>query len=670
MPVQSEISERLDLLRQEISAHAHRYYILDAPIISDGEYDRLFQELLTLEEQYPALVTPDSPSNRVGAPPLSAFDSVAHRVPMLSLENIFSEQNLQDFEERLLRYLKTTDHPDYMAEPKLDGLAVELIYEDGLLTVGSTRGDGKIGEEITANLKTIPTIPLRLNLPEPPVRLEVRGEVYISLQGFRRLNEQRTKDQQPLFANPRNAAAGSLRQLDSTITAGRPLDFFAYGISEAAELPCRTQAEILTYLGRAGFKMNPQTKNCRTLSEVASHFNHLSAIRPTLAHEIDGMVIKVNNLDLQQRLGAKARSPRWAVAWKFAATQVTTRLLSVTFGIGRTGAITPVAILEPVEVNGVTVSRATLHNEDEILRKDLRINDMVLVQRAGDVIPEVVKPIQELRTGEEQPITMPTTCPECGDSLERKEAEAALRCLNLHCPAQKMRLLAHFAGKAGLDIEGFGIRAVEQLYQEGLISAPHDLFLLRQEQLAVLPGWGEKSASKALNALHKCKQTTLTRLISALGIRHIGEVTAQLLEDRFLTLDRLMAASADELAEIEGIGPQAGRSLTEYFANQGYQEMIAQLQASGVTIRPSKPSGALLPLVGKVFLFTGTLTSLSRSEAKARVKELGGQVASGISRKVTHLICGEKPGSKVDQAHHLGLAILSEDDFKMIVKND
>ncbi|MDF1577750.1 MAG: NAD-dependent DNA ligase LigA [Desulfobulbales bacterium] len=665
---QATAQRRLEELRREINRHDYLYYVLDNPEISDGEYDRLFRELLVLEEKFPELVTEDSPSMRVGGAVLAGFDTVEHRIPMLSLENAFTDQDLLDFEKRVIRYLHRDVEISYMAEPKLDGLAVELVYENGLLTIGSTRGDGRTGENITANLKTIQTIPLRLRGGKLPDRLEVRGEVFISIEGFRALNEQRLQNGENIFANPRNAAAGSLRQLDSKITAGRPLDFFAYGVGDPFALQVENHEQVLDILRERGFKVNELTRLCPDIRAAIDHFNFLADKRHGLEYEIDGMVVKVNSLDLQERLGSKARSPRWAVACKFPALQATTRLLDVEFNVGRTGAITPVALLDPVNVGGVRVSRATLHNEDEIIRKDLRIDDQVLVQRAGDVIPEVVKPIKEKRTGNEKPIAMPSRCPKCKSELVRKSGEAALRCVNIQCPAQRLRALIHFAGKSGLDIEGFGVRVLEQLFERNLVRSIPDLFELRREDLAELPGWGEKSAAKAVVALAKSKNPTLARLITALGIRYVGEVSAQLLESSYPSLDSLVKAERKDLEEIEGVGPQVAAGLVEFFANPSNREILTKLQNSGLRIKTAAPQDrAAQPLAGKVFLFTGALRSFSRSEAKNRVKSLGGRVSSALSRKVTHVVAGEKAGGKLAKAGDLGLAIINEEDFKAMI---
>jgi DNA ligase (NAD+) len=679
------VAERLAELRELINFHAYRYYVLDDPLIADVEYDRLFQELLDLETAHPELVTPDSPSQRVGGQPLSEFQQVEHSFPMLSLDNIIpdekkgAQEKLADFEERLQRFLKSTENIQYFAEPKLDGLAVEIVYRDGVMALGSTRGDGRFGEDITVNLKTVSSIPLRLVTKKDiyqPDLLEVRGEVFISIEGFKALNEQRLAAGENLFANPRNAAAGSLRQLDSHITAQRPLDFYVYGVSDPARIPVDNQADIIAYLAQLGFKINPLARSCDSIREVAAHFDYLNTIRQDLDYEIDGMVVKVNSLELQRRLGATARSPRWAVAWKFPASQVTTRLNRVEFQVGRTGAVTPIAILEPITVGGVLVSRATLHNEDNIKSKDLRINDSVLIQRAGDVIPEVVKAITEERTGREEIIRMPEQCPACGWKLVRElkknknEKEAATRCPNsAHCPAQRLRKLIHFTSKAGMDIEGLGKKIVEQLVTEGLITDIPDIYDLQEEELATLDGWGELSARNALVAIDRSRETGLARLVRALGIPFVGEEISLVLERHFDgSLDRLMHASKEELLEIEGIGAQIADSITEgFFQKEENQLLVERLLTRGIRIKPPSEIGGANPLTGYVFLFTGGLESMSRNEAKARVKELGGQVATSVNKKVTHVVTGDNPGSKLTKARELGLRILDENEFKNLL---
>ncbi|UCD65595.1 MAG: NAD-dependent DNA ligase LigA [Deltaproteobacteria bacterium] len=662
-----DIKRKIQELREQINLHAYRYYELDDPLIADSEYDLLFQELLKLEELHPELVTPDSPTQRVGGKPLSEFQTVRHSHPMLSLENAFNETELFEFEERLKRFLKSEIPLAYMAEPKLDGLAVELVYEKGLFSIGSTRGDGRTGEEITQNLKTIRSIPLRLAAPENiqlPELLEVRGEAYLTLDGFRALNDQRLEDGETIFANPRNAAAGSLRQLDSKITAQRPLDFFAYGISDTEQIPCSSQEELLEYLKKLGFKINPLTAYCGDISKVIEHFSRLQDIRTTLPYDIDGMVVKVNSFELQQRLGSKARSPRWAIAAKFAATQATTILQKVEFQVGRTGAITPVAILEPVNIGGVVVSRATLHNQGEIKRKGLKLGDQVLVQRAGEVIPEIVKPVVEHRDGSEKTIQAPANCPVCKHRLILPEEEAITRCPNSHCPAQRLRLLIHYASKAGMDIEGLGKKAMEQLFTEKLVQDIPDIYGLQVVDLAELDGWAEKSARNAVEAINASRKTTLAKLIGALGIRYVGEEVSGLLDEHYGgSLEELMRASEEELLDIEGIGPQTAQSIKEYFNDSDVKEMLSRLRDFHFTIVSAPRSPGESPFAGMVFLFTGGLESMSRDEAKVRVKERGGKVASQISKKVSHVVVGDKPGSKLKKAQELGLTILTEKDF-------
>lgn len=656
---------RLAELRQELNLHAHRYYVLDDPLISDGEYDLLFQELLRLEAEYPSLVDSSSPSQRVGGAPLASFDQVQHRVPMLSLENAFGLHDFRNFEERIQRFLHTDSPIDFIAEPKLDGLAVELVYQDGRLVIGSTRGDGSVGEDITANLKTIQAIPLQLQGVYPPL-LEVRGEVFLPLLGFKALNEQRALAGETVFANPRNAAAGSLRQLDSKTAASRPLDFYCYGISDSMQTQCKSQSELFDMFSDLGFKVNPLRKVCTGADAVSRHFNFIQGQRSDLSYDIDGVVVKVNRFDLQKRLGNKARSPRWAIAWKFAAQQATSRILDIEFGVGRTGVITPIAILEPVTVGGVIVQRATLHNEDEIRRKDLHLGDTVLVQRAGDVIPEIVKAIVEKRTGTGKPIVMPKNCPVCEAALFRAVGESALRCPNSYCPAQQIRALSHYCGKAGLDIEGLGKRAVEQLFEKGLVIDLPDIYSLDSDALSRLEGWGDKSAENVLRAIEASKKTTLSRFVAALGIRFVGEVTAQLIEQRFETFEAVRSAKYADFMEIEGVGAQAAASLVEYFSKPSHVKILDRLIEQGVcfTQNESKQNKALSDCI---FVFTGTLQMFSRSEAKARVKYLGGQVVSSVSKKVTHVVCGEKSGSKRVKAEELGCTILSETEFSALI---
>jgi len=649
-----------------LNEHSHRYYVLDDPLISDGEYDRFFQELLEIEEAYPDLVTSDSPSQRVGGEALDKFNQVEHRLPMLSLENAFDDQDLHSFEERLLRFLLTTDRFAYMAEPKLDGLAVELVYEQGVLVQGSTRGNGTVGEDITAQLRTVSSIPLRLQQITIP-RLEVRGEVFMDRSGLDMLNRQRVDAGEPLFANPRNAAAGSLRQLDPKITAQRPLRFFVYGVADPADTGCRNQQELLQFLASLGFPVNSLVSFCPDIETVIQRFAELATLRHDLAYEIDGMVVKVNGFSLQTRLGAKARAPRWAIACKFPATQATTTIVKVDFQVGRTGAITPVAILDPVDVGGVMVSRATLHNGDEILRKDLRIGDTVLIQRAGDVIPEIVKAVIEERDSGAVPITIPKECPVCSHPLLKPEGEAVTRCVNPHCSAQRLRSLVHFCSKAGLDIDGLGKKSVEQLFELKLLTDLPDIFTLQKEDLVGLDGWGEKSAENAVTGARAAKTPTLSRFLAALGIRFVGEVTAGLLESTFKSLERLLSVTRDELLEVEGLGDQAADSIVEYFSDPTVLKMIQVFQDVGVHPLVLEQGEADLLLSGEVLLFTGSLKQISRTEAKKLVKDNGGQIASGITKKLTCLVVGEKPGSKLKKAQEKGKRIITEDEFLQVL---
>lgn len=665
------MAERLESLREQIRFHAHRYYVLDDPIIADGEYDALFQELLALEASHPDLVTVDSPSHRVGGPPLETFAQAEHVTPMLSLDNIFSAAEFIDFAGKVSRYLRVELPVRFIVEPKLDGLAVELIYRQGLFERGSTRGDGLVGEDITAQLRTVPSIPLRLHAPDPnriPEELVVRGEVFLPMKGFLALNQQRMAAGEPPFANPRNAAAGSLRQLDPRVTAQRPLTFFVYGADPSAMPSVRSQEVLLAELFHLGFPVNTLVKVCLDVEQVEAEYHNLLGLRQELDYEIDGMVVKVDDLDLQQRLGTTARAPRWAVAWKFPSVQATTMVEAVEFQVGRTGAVTPVAHLRPVEVNGVVVRRATLHNRDEIDRKGLRLHDTVLVKRAGDVIPEIVKVIADLRTGEEQPITFPAACPECGHPLAHSENEAVVRCVNPYCPAQQLQKLIYFAGKSGLDIEGLGKKNVEQLVQAGLVNNIADFFTLESSALASLEGWGEKSARNVLEAIAGRKKVGLAQLIGALGIRHVGEVTANVLANHFADISQLLMAEKEQVLQIEGIGEQTATSLSEYFADPDNRAMIDQLLRAGVEIRPREHSRTLLH--GRVFLFTGTLSTLSREEAKKLVKGQGGQVATSISGRVTDVVVGDKAGSKRKKAEEMGLGILTEQDFLALIKQE
>lgn len=667
--VPAEVAARLKELREQIHYHNYRYYVLDSPVISDAEFDRLMNELIALEEKYPELVTPDSPSQRVGAPPLEKFETVRHRQPMLSLEDAFSEAEAREFEARLKRFLRTTEEFDYVVEPKMDGCAVELVYEQGRLRVGSTRGDGYRGENVTQNLRTIHTIPLQvLQDREPaPELLEVRGEVYMDLDEFKKLNEERLAQGDPPFANPRNAAAGSLRQLDPNITAARPLKIYCYGVGELQGRTFLSHWQCLEALKAWGFRVNPLMERCRGLEAAIAYHHQIEHQRYGLPYEIDGIVIKVDSLALQERLGTKTRSPRWALAYKFAPTQATTRVLDIVVNVGRTGAVTPMAVMEPVAVGGVTVSRATLHNEDEVARKDVRLGDWVLVQRAGDVIPEVVMPIREKRTGAEKPFQMPRTCPVCGTSLVRPPGEAVTRCPNPDCLGQLHRGIMHFASKTAMDIDGLGEKIIAQLIAVGLVQDVSDLYRLSEDDLIPLERFAEKSAQNLVAAIQGSRRVALARFIYALGIRYVGEATAQLLAQHFHSLETLMGADEAELLQVEGIGPQVASSLREYFQNPRHRELIRKLRAAGVEVRLAEAPPAA-PLAGKTFVFTGGLAHFSREEAKNLVTARGGKVSSTVSAQTDYVVVGDEPGSKYARAMELGVTILNEAAFEELIR--
>lgn len=651
-------------LREQLNYHNHRYYVLDDPEISDADYDRLFRALQELETQFPEVFTPDSPTQRVGASPLSAFESVAHAQPMLSLDNAFDDGEIREFDERVKRFLNTTETIEYMAEPKLDGLAVELVYENGLFTLGSTRGDGERGENITLNLRTIKSIPLKL-IPQKtavPSRLDVRGEVILGIDSFRKLNEQREEAGEPLFANPRNAAAGSLRQLDSKITATRPLDIFCYGVGEMSGVSLQTHEELLQAFKNWGLKVNPYIRKCPGISALIDYYQEMNERRESLPYEIDGVVVKVNRFDLQTALGQKSRSPRWAIAYKFKARQEVTQIEQIVVQVGRTGTLTPVANMTPVKVGGVEVSRATLHNQDEIDRKDVRVGDWVVIQRAGDVIPEVVKVIESRRTGSEVKFQMPEACPVCQTNVVRVEGEAAHRCPNLACPAQVKERIKHFAGKRAMDIDGLGDKIVNQLVESGLIKDVADLYELTHKQLADLERLAEKSAQNLIDAIQQSKTRPLPRLIFALGIRFVGEHVARLIVDSLGTFDKIKSATFDELSAIDGIGPQSAESVVQFFSTKENLKVLERLETAGVQFEDKKEEKEG-KLKDKIFIFTGTLQSMSRPEAQRQVEALGATAVSAISKKIDYVVVGEKAGSKEDKAKKLGLKILTEKAF-------
>ncbi|MBN2466996.1 MAG: NAD-dependent DNA ligase LigA [Deltaproteobacteria bacterium] len=661
--------KRIQDLREIINFHNYRYYVLDDPEVDDQEYDRLFRELQDLEGKYPDLVTPDSPTQRVGAPPLREFGSVTHAIPMLSLGNAFDVEEVVEFDRRIKRFLKSEDVVEYVAEPKLDGLAVELVYRDGLFEVGSTRGDGFTGEDVTQNLKTIRSIPLRLlstkNVPIPPV-VEVRGEVIMGKKAFNELNRIRVEAGESRFANPRNAAAGSLRQLDSSITARRPLDLFCYGVGVVEGRSFSTHWDVLQTLGGWGFKVNSHVRACRDIRGAMGAYQDIEGLRENLDYEIDGVVIKVNSIALQNRLGAVSRSPRWAIAYKFSPRQATTTVIEIKAQVGRTGAVTPVAVMNPVFLSGVRISRATLHNQDEIEKKEIRVGDTVIVRRAGDVIPEIVCVVKEKRTGKEIPFLMPAKCPACGSPVVRLEGEAIHRCINVSCPAQVKKTIGHFASKRAMDIDGLGDKLISQLVDKGLVRTVADLYTLKAEELIGLDRMAAKSAGNIISAVQTSKQKETDRLLYALGIRHVGEHVAHVLLDRYPDIEELMGVSEEELMALDEIGPEVARSVRCFFGLESNRDMIGRLKQVGIKmVFPKKAQRT--DLRGKTFVFTGTLQRFSRAEAEKMVASLGGKAGSSVSKRTDYVVVGSEPGSKYVMAQKLGVPILSESDFLAVV---
>jgi len=664
---ENEAKERIEKLRELINYHNYRYYVLDSPEISDHEYDELMGELRQLEEKFPQLITPDSPTQRVGAAPVEAFGVVEHREPMLSLGNVFSSEELFAWHKRISGLLGEEQF-DLVAELKMDGLAVALTYEEGGLVTGATRGDGFRGENITQNLRTIRSIPLAVPR-DAPRRFEVRGEVYFPKKGFKRLNEERSNAGQPLFANPRNAAAGSVRQLNPRITATRPLDIYIYGLGWVeGEVP-PTHWETLEYLKSLGFKVNPTNSLFGDINQVESFYQHWVEEREHLPHEADGVVVKVNRFDLQERLGVVGREPRWAVAYKFPATQATTRLLDIGISVGRTGTLNPYAILEPVSVGGVTLKRAALHNEDDIRRKDIRIGDTVIVQRAGEVIPEIVAPVVSLRTGKEGFFVMPPRCPACGAEVVKPEGEAMTRCTSASCPAQISELVKHFVSRGAMDIDGLGEKLVDALIKEGLIKNVADIYSLKEkkDEITEMERMAEKSVSNLLDAIDESKERPLSRIIFALGIRHVGAETAGILIKHFDSMDKLSRASEEELTSVPSIGPKIAESIAAFFRQESNREIIDKLRRAGVKLEKEPAGPEELPLSGQEFVISGKLEAFPRSDAEAKIKGLGGSVGSSVTKKTTFLVVGADPGSKLERARELGTKFLSEEEFLRVL---
>ena len=669
--------KRVEELRASIRRHDYLYYGLDRPEISDAEYDRLMRELCELEAAHPGLCAPDSPSRRVGGQPAEEFGQVEHEVPMLSLQNAFSVEEMHDFDRRV-RGLLDGAAPEYVAEHKIDGLSISIRYRDGALAAGATRGDGRVGEDVTGNLKTIKSIPLRLlgSLAHEP-SVVVRGEVYMPKSAFARLNEAREDEGEPPFANPRNAAAGSVRQLDPRVTAARSLDSFLYAVAAIDGPGPKTQAEALETLAQSGFRVNPHRRLCRSLEEVGEFCQHWMAHRHDLDYEIDGVVIKLNDLDAQARLGATARSPRWALAYKFPAEQATSRVLDIVAQVGRTGVLTPTAILEPVHVGGSTVSRATLHNEDIVREKDVRIGDTVIIQKAGDVIPEVVTVLADRRTGDERQWRMPGRCPACGAEVVREPGESAARCTGPACPARLREGIIHFASRDAMNIEGLGPALVNQLVDAGLASDPGDLYLLTVEDLLPLERMGKKSAGNLKQAIDATRESPLRRLIFALGIRYVGQRVAEVLAGRFRSLDALASATADELREVPEVGPKIADSVTAWLRHEQARRLIEKLRRGGVRLdepAPAAVGGAAAagvgeaegPFSGLTFVFTGALPTLTRNEAEDMARALGGRVAPSVSKKTDYVVAGADAGSKLARARGLGVTVIDEDEFKRL----
>ena len=653
------VSERMNELRQELRKHEYHYYVLDDPLVSDAEYDQLMQELRQIENMHPELITPDSPTQRVGGQATEKFKPVIHRRPLLSLDNAFSLADLQEFHRRINRVVAAFS---YMAELKIDGVSIVLIYQDGLLVNAATRGDGLVGEDVTNNIKTIRSIPLRLR--DNLSRLEVRGEIYMPKQEFLRLNQEKEEKGEKVFANPRNAAAGSIRQLDPGITASRALAAFIYDIIHIEGQEINNQQETLDFLKQQGFPVNPEARYCADIEAVYAYSQEYQERRHDLPYEIDGVVIKLNPFAERETLGQTAKSPRWAIAYKFPAEEKETRLLAVEINVGRTGIIAPTAILEPVSLAGTTVSRASLHNFDLLREKDIRVGDMVLVHKAGDIIPEIIKPIVEKRQGREPEIEPPASCPACGSQVVRFQGEVAYRCENINCPARLKESLIFFASRSAMDIDGLGPAVIDQLVEKKLVEKVDDLYYLQEEDITSLDRMGAKSASNLIRAIADSKARPLYRLVTALGIRHIGSKTARQLTAHIHDIDEFSEVSEEQLMSIPEIGPKMAESIVKFFREPRNQATIARLKAVGANTVEAESSGGLKPLAEKTFVLTGTLESLTRNEASEKIEALGGKVSSSVSKKTDYVVAGFEPGSKYDKAIQLGVTILTEEEFR------
>ena len=665
-----EAARRIEELRQLIRRYDYAYYVLAEPEVSDAEYDALFRELQALEAQFPDLITPDSPTQRVGGEPAEGFNKIRHTVPMLSLDNAFSDEELAEFERRILEHAPDIPQPvEYSAEPKMDGLAISLRYEQGQLVQAATRGDGEEGEDVTRNAMTVRAIPLKLMHDAPPAVVEIRGEVFMTKPAFEALNKRQLEKGEKPFANPRNAAAGSLRQLDPRITAERQLSFYAYGWGEVSEgVLAETYTDTMARFRQWGVPVNPLMEKVLGVAGMVDYFQRMSERRPALDYDIDGVVYKVNNIAWQEQLGYTARAPRWAIARKFPAQEAWTKLLDVIVQVGRTGALTPVARLAPVQVGGVTVSSATLHNFEEVKRKDIRIGDTVIVRRAGDVIPEVVGPVLSKRPADAREIVPPEKCPVCGSDVIQEPGKAVLRCSGgLYCPAQRQRALEHFVSRKAMDIRGMGPKLIAKLLEKGWVQHPDDFYRLTVEQLASLEGMGEKSARNIIEAIEASKNTTLPRFLYALGIPEVGEVTAEQLALHFGSLEAIMEADEAALEAVEDVGPVVAHNIVTFFQQPLNQKVIKGLLEAGIhwpdIQSNTEPSAKASPFAGKTVVLTGTLQSMTRDEAKAKLKALGAHVTNSVSRKTDFVIAGEKAGSKLTKAEQLGVTVLNEQQF-------
>jgi DNA ligase (NAD+) len=654
-----EAISRAESLRNDLNFHSYRYYVLDDPLIGDDAYDRMMRELQDIEEKFPQLITPDSPTQRVGATPDAAFQPIQHRARMMSLDNVFDQEELEAFIKRVENQV---GEADYICELKIDGASIALTYENGVLVRGATRGDGITGEDVTGNLKTVKALPLRLLGKEALPYLEIKGEVFMPKGSFLKLNRHREEDGQPPFANPRNAAAGSLRQLDPHVTASRNLDLICYEISAIEGKTLQTHKEVLEQIEAWGFHVSEHWRPARDSGEIVEFCEEWIEKRDDLPYEVDGAVIKVNDLSLRDRLGATSKAPRWAVAYKFPAEEKTTRLLGIEINVGRTGALTPTAVLEPVFVGGSTVSRATLHNEDEVRRKGIKIGDTVLIHKAGDVIPEVIKPMLEMRDGTERDFVMPEACPACGSKVYHPEGEVVARCVNVDCPARLFESIIHFGSRGAMDIEGLGPATINELLEKGYIRTVEDIYYLGEDQLLTLSGFKDKAVSNLMKAIEDSKGRPLSRLLFALGIRHVGSHVSEVLARRFRTIEGLTEASIEELSDVDEVGPTIADSVKAFIAEPRNLQLIARLEEAGVNIVEEIEEGPR-HLEGLTFVLTGALESMSREEAREAVEARGGRVSSSVSGKTDYVVAGSDPGSKYDKAMKLGVKIIAEKEF-------